>query len=101
MRLRGELNLLLELADGLAPGFLKGGVDPSVELFKKRFRAAMQLVAVQAKDIIELRLKAGKGVLLCGFDALGKMLEMSERFVGSLECRFDALPLRLRGIARV
>src|SRR6267154_3797659 len=99
MRLRGEFHLRDEPANVLATGFFKGSVNPGDELFKERVRTAMQLVAVQAEDIIELRLKAGQGLLLGAFQALGKMLEAAKSFVGALERCFETLCLRLRGIA--
>src|SRR5712671_289017 len=99
LRLHGEFHLRDEPANVLATGFFKGSVNPGDELFKERVRTAMQLVAVQAEDIIELRLKAGQGVLLGVFHALGKMLEAPESFVGAAERFFEALCLRLRGIA--
>src|ERR1700682_3168254 len=80
MWLCGQLDLLLELPRCLTAGFLQCSVYLGVDLFKERFRTAVQFVAVQCQDVIELRLKADKGVLLRICHALGKILKPPESF---------------------
>jgi len=73
--LHERFDLLAELRGRLPAGFRKGGVNPRAEFVKERFGTAMQLVAVQAQDVVQLRLKTSERVLLCGFHALRENLE--------------------------
>ncbi len=96
--LHERFDLLAELRGRLAAGFRKGGVNPRAEFVKERFGTAMQLVAVQAQDVVQLRLKTSERVLLCGFHALRENLEPAQDLAGAHQRCFDASGMSLREI---
>src|ERR1051326_2058476 len=81
LRLNKRTDMLLEMRSGLTAGFRKYRVDTTTKLFKQRFRAAMEFVAMQSENIIELGLELTQRVLLRGFDAKRQRFEFAGRFL--------------------
>src|SRR6266852_172160 len=98
VRLHKRFDLLAELRGRLTAGFRKGGVNARAEVVKERFGTAMQLVTVQAQDVVQLRLKASEGMLLRGFHALREDLEPAQDLAGAHQRCFDPSGMSLRQI---
>ena len=60
----------------------------------------MQLVAVQAQHVVELRLKAAERLLLDGFDALRVMLELFSGLIGASQSFFQLLRTSFKGLTQ-
>src|SRR6267154_6794124 len=100
VRLHERLDLLAELSGGSPTRFLKLSVNARADVLKKGLGAAMQLVSVQRQDIIELGLESGECVVLCGFDALWKMLELGKHFIRAGQRCLDLMGLGAHDFAQ-
>src|ERR1700730_4349600 len=87
------IDLLTKARNSLLARFLEGSSDPRSNLVKKRFRTTMQLVAVQAQDIVDLRLKTAQGLLLGQFEPRGKLFKPLGSFARTGQRRFQAIGL--------
>src|SRR5258705_13817952 len=100
MRLHQRFDLLAKLGGSSAAGFLKLSVNARADVLKKGLGAAMQLIAVQRQDIVELGLESGECVVLRGFDALWKMFELGKRLIGAGQRCLDLMVLGAHDVAQ-
>jgi len=75
-------DLALDFGDRGAAGFFKGRAHAPVDFVEERFRAPVQLVAVQRQHVVELRAEAVQRILARRVQPRGEVFESRAGFVG-------------------